>query len=271
MTGHPASPGRIMLCVDGRRPRMLVLLMLLVASAAIAGRASAQGAQYRLCSSGANDGRPCQTHADCPGGACVRAQGVCNDQDGLPCQCFGGTCSAQGACSGGILVGSACDPADNCAAGVDCVGTQMICVDAAGGSSPSAGSPCVTSTQCGAAQCRSTGRICSSEGTTYPEVACAQDADCCTRDTSCPVGGCLSPAMTPTASNTPIRSTPTPVASATLPPASRPPAHMVESVGEGAGCAVATTGDHRFTALLVGVLALGLRRRSLTQPSADRR
>src|SRR5512139_3476706 len=223
-----------MRCAERRGSLIPFLLALLLASAVIAAGASAQGTQYRLCSvPGSSERRPCQTEADCPGGACVLAQGVCDDHDGFQCDCLDGSCS-------------------DCAAGVQCVATQMICGD---------GTPCLRSTQCQVPPCQATGRVCVGDS----PVSCEDDADCCPHQ-SC-LGACLPLAPTPTASVTPIRSSPTPAASATLPPASGPPAHIVEAMGEGAGCAVAGADDRRCVGLLMGALVLGLTRRWLRRRS----
>ena len=180
------------------RQTKLWLLVLVFSVAGFSARAQAEF----LCSAGSNDGNTCEAQGDCPGGACVVVQGVCNDEGGFPCDCPGGTCSGT-ACTGGPFSGQSCYTADNCDAGVACQGSQKVCV---GGSTSGAllppGYPCLNNQQCDSSQCRSTGLVCKA-GTAYSSYPCGQDADCCTAATSCPVGACFSPATVPTPTATP--------------------------------------------------------------------
>ncbi|MGD0946447.1 MAG: hypothetical protein ABSA52_03375 [Candidatus Binatia bacterium] len=257
------------------------LLVLVFSVAGFSARAPAE----LLCSAGSNDGNTCQTHADCPGGACVYVQGVCNDQNGLLCDCPSSTCSAQpacstdssmGTCSGGVFAGVCCDTTYNCDSGVACQESQKVCV---GGST--SGYPCLNDQQCNSSQCRSTGLVCE-EGTDYAGDSCAQDSDCCVQPTTCAVGACFSPAtvLTPTAtaSRTGAAVTPTPSPSVrasvtatvaasptaqTVTPRPRPtqaPAQLYEAIGEGAGCTTVGDGGWSF-AMLAGVVVLWAARR----------
>jgi len=247
------------------RQTKLWLLVLVFSVAGFSAHAQAQATGEFLCSAGSNDGNACQTHADCPGGACVYVQGVCNDQNGLPCDCPGATCNGT-ACTGGPFSGQSCDTAYNCDTGVACQGSQKVCV---GGSASGAllppGYPCLNNQQCDSSQCRSTGLVCKA-GTAYSSYPCGQDADCCTAATSCPVGACFSPATVPTptatASKTRTAATLTPPPTVTpRPHRTQPPAQLYEAIGEGAGCATVGDGGWSFAVLAGAVVLWAARRR----------
>lgn len=167
-----------------------------------------------LCSAGAHDGQPCNSNSDCPDGACVKSQGVCDGgvDDALPCDCPSGTCSesatcfepsaTQGMCSGGTSAGKSCSC--SCAGGRACVGTQQVCV---GGLNK--GFSCLRDSQCPNSQCRSTGLICAS-GTDFAGFSCSSDTDCCSPPGVCGTGSCVAPVSRPTATSTPSPLTPRP-------------------------------------------------------------
>jgi len=260
-----------------RRHRITLLSVLLLSMGTFTAPARAQAGEL-LCSGGSNDGGPCQAHTDCRGGACVVVQGVCNDQNGFPCDCPGATCSGS-TCTGGPFVGQTCDSTYNCDGSVACQGSQKVCVGgSASGTLLPPGYPCLNDQQCDSAQCRSTGRVCN-QNTAFARYSCGQDSDCCTPDTTCPVGGCFSPASVPTPTATASRSgvavTPTPPPSAratatvtpqlTPPPhRTRPPAHgtLYESIGEGGGCTTAGDRGWSLPALAALVVLWVARRRS---------
>jgi hypothetical protein len=183
------------------------------------------------CSSGGQDGASCVADADCPAGACVVVQGVCDggEDNGLLCDCPGGTCGREPACStdpqagtcrGGTNDGPTSDPAIASRAGATCVDTHRVC--AAGASK---GMPCTRDGQCIAAACLASGRRCA--GGDFDGVSCIDAGDC-------PRGTCVDPNAVPT------------------PTASR----------SNDGCAVAPAARRgSAVALLVPLLMLGLRRR----------
>jgi len=87
-----------------------------------------------LCSGGANDSDACESHIDCPGGACVVAQRVCDggDLDGFDCQgnvnCEGSACVATShVCSGGDADSFGCLRGAHCFGGGSCVATGQVC------------------------------------------------------------------------------------------------------------------------------------------------
>jgi len=175
----------------------LVLSLLEVAPAA---------AQARQCSAGANDGQSCSSSTDCPSGACVIIQAVCDggDSDGQACDCAGGTCNSRSlcpttahrfTCSGGDDDGACCDIRNNCSRGTNCVGTQRLCV-----SGDSAGSACLNDGHCPNGTCGSTGMVCRGGD--------ANGFTCASRD-DCPSGTCVIP-VTPTPGSSPLPNTPTP-------------------------------------------------------------
>jgi hypothetical protein len=258
------------------------LLVVLLSAAGFSARVRAQGGGVFVCSGGSNDGKTCEAQGDCPGGACVIVQGVCNDENGFPCYCPDATCGGT-TCTGGPFAGQSCDTAFNCDSGVACEGSQKVC---AGGTT--SGYPCVDDQQCDSLQCRSTGRLCQ-EGTDYAGYSCWQDSDCCLPPTTCAVGACFSPAAVPTPTTpsavtrtaTPSRTgtpaTPTPSSTAgaspatpTVTPRSTPPPRptqarphglLIQAVGEGAGCAVTPGGDGWSFAVLAGAVTLLVARR----------
>ncbi len=169
-----------------------------------------------LCSAGARDGQPCRIQMDCPDGACVIAQGVCDDGNGFPCDCAGSTCSSDSlTCVGGAFADRPCDPSSACAPGTECLGTQRICVGLgdAGSNLLSAGFSCLVDQQCASMQCRSTGLVCG-VGSSYTGFSCGEDSDCCITGSDCPPGICgtVLPTATPTSTTpTPTIPTPTPM------------------------------------------------------------
>lgn len=203
-----------------RKPSPQLLMLLLCLGMVSARMVLAQATGEFLCSAGTKDGQPCNTDDDCPGGVCVISQGVCNggDDDGLPCDCPSGSCSAQatcfdpssvsGSCTGGPYNGQTC--ACNCAGGIACIGSQRVCV---GGTNT--GFSCLNNPQCPGGQCLSTGLFCGSD-TDFPNFTCGADADCCTPPTVCPPGSCQTTVVAATATATAVR-TPTPIRTATAP------------------------------------------------------
>ena len=135
-----------------------VPVALTVSGAAGVRRAAATTAH--VCSGGASDGAPCTVDADCAAGACVLPLGVCDggDDDGLLCDCPGGSCRAAGAacgggpdagiCNGGDADGSCCDRTFSCRGGHACVTTHRLCA-----SGPVKGSPCLADAQCLGSAC----------------------------------------------------------------------------------------------------------------------
>jgi len=231
------------------RVRTLVVGMLLLAAAVVAGRVEAQGTGAFLCSLGTRDGQSCASDGDCPGGVCVLAQGVCDGgtDDGAPCSCAGGTCSGTpvcsadasfGTCSGGPFAGDCCDTDFNCLDGRPCAPTQKVCL---GGDLR--GYPCIRDSQCLGSVCRSTGKFClgvcqsgASSGdlctttddcggaecsSDFQDASCSLDADCCLTGSVCPAGICTVGAVAPTP--TPTRRTPTATAGTAGPTAPRTP------------------------------------------------
>lgn len=176
-----------------------------------------------LCSGGAADGMTCTSDDDCPGGVCVGAKPLCDGggRDGEICQCIGGSCSndvacsqspAMGTCTGGLSAGDCCSVEMNCTDGAACVGSQKLC---AGGARK--GQPCLRNDQCPGSQCVSTGFVCNGgDNAGYP---CVDGADC-------PGGGICGERIatatpTPTVTATPTRTLPggdTPVVTATPTP-----------------------------------------------------
>jgi hypothetical protein len=266
---------------------------LLVSVFSVAGFSARAHAQY-LCSAGSNDGKTCESHGDCPSGACVVVQGVCNDEAGYPCDCPGATCNGT-TCTGGPFSGQSCSTDFNCDTGVACQGSQKVCVGSGESGILPSGYPCLNDQQCESSQCRSTGLVCKA-GTAYSSYPCSQDSDCCIPEASCPAGACFSPAtgVTPTSTATSPRTvtatrtgataTPTPSPSvrasvtATSPTAvisvtpvtptvtPRPhrtllPAQLYEAIGEGAGCATAGDGGWSLAVLAGAVVLWAARRR----------
>ena len=160
-------------------------LVFVVAGASAAERAvrAAVSPVDLLCAGGPRDGAACAADADCPDGACASAQGVCDggDDDGLLCDCAGGSCSAatascssdpgSGTCSGGSAQGRCCRTDFNCAGRRPCVATQKVC---AGGIAK--GMPCLRDGQCAGSTCGSTGRLC--KGGSFDGFSCVDHGDC---------------------------------------------------------------------------------------------
>jgi YVTN family beta-propeller protein len=162
------------------------------------GRSASSEAVF-LCSAGERDGLPCDGSEACPQGVCVIPQGVCDggEDDGLLCDCPGGSCSldvacpadpSRGLCRGGSTDGTCCSPASNCGSRAPCVGTQKLCV---GGVAK--GLPCLDDDQCFDSACHATGRLC--QGGDFDGVGCVDDRDC-------PLGACVDLQATPTATFT---------------------------------------------------------------------
>ena len=169
-----------------------------------------------LCAAGTRDGEPCASDDDCPQGVCTIAVGVCGggSDDGLLCDCPGGTCVAQpscgadvllGICSGGLAHAQCCDTSFNCAGHRPCAATQRVC---SGGLAK--GMPCLSNNQCSGASCTSSGRRCL--GGDFDRVACVDAGDC-------PRGACLAPgeSIPPVATATPTPAPTAPAALATSP------------------------------------------------------
>ncbi|GBD26832.1 hypothetical protein HRbin30_02174 [bacterium HR30] len=163
--------------------------------------ASGQG----VCSSGERDSQPCSEQVDCPGGACVFVQGICDGgtDDGADCECPLSTCGLAfacpndpvlGSCISGLRAGECCDPAFNCSDGSPCAPTQKVCLDG-----PLKGFPCLRDAHCLGSLCWALGRRCD-DG-----YACVDDDDCL--DGTCQGTGNF-PTPTPTSAVTP---SPTPV------------------------------------------------------------
>lgn len=136
-------------------------------------------AEQRLCSAGVRDGQTCREAADCPEGACVVAQAVCDGglDDGFDCDCPESSCSAApacaadpelGTCVGGPNQGTCCDLAFNCRTAAPCRGTQKICL-----AGSLKGFPCLRDEHCRGSVCWATGRVCAEDG-----LPCVNDADC---------------------------------------------------------------------------------------------
>jgi YVTN family beta-propeller protein len=202
------------------------------ARAARAGAAILPGA-VSLCADGERDGSPCATDADCPQGACALALGVCNggSDDGLLCDCPGGTCLAEpscgadpmlGTCTGGPAAAQCCDTSFNCVGRHACVATQRVC---AGGLAK--GMPCLSDSQCPDGACALSGRLC--VGGDFDRVACVDRADC-------PRGACLAPGENVLATAT---ATPTPSPQALAPSAAGP----ANANTSGDGCSIEARHD----------------------------
>ena len=189
------------------------------------------------CSAGTRDAQGCVSDADCPAGACVHVQGVCEGgtDAGLLCDCPGSSCAEAsacgasadaGVCSSGERAGECCDRSFNCGRGGSCVAAYRLCASGA-----SKGLPCTSDSQCVAAACVATGRRCA--GGTFDGTSCAGPGDC-------PQGTCLDPNAAP----------PTAV------PTAKPRG------GDTSGCAIVAPRHATGTAwLLLPALALLLRHR----------
>jgi parallel beta-helix repeat protein len=204
--------------VEVRGAHPAVLILLLAALVLLPHSTSAQITSPFVCSAGAQDGNACTSDADCPAGACVRVQGVCDggDDDGVQCTCAGASCGTEpacsddpglGSCSGGIFAGNCCDPGENCAGGSACSATQKVCLS--GGNK---GFSCLTNAQCAGAVCGSSGNAC--HGGNFDGFACVDDGDC-------PAGQCQGigtptpKVATQTATMSPVPSTSTPIPTGT--------------------------------------------------------
>ncbi|MFI5399098.1 MAG: beta-propeller fold lactonase family protein [Candidatus Binatia bacterium] len=192
-----------------------------------------------LCSAGARDGAACAVDADCPDGACVVAQGVCDGgkDDGLLCDCPGATCVAgatcgtdptMGTCSGGTADGQCCDAQSNCAGNRSCVGTQKVCL-----AGPVRGMSCLRDAQCLGSQCGAIGKSCG--GGDFAGFACVADGDC-------PRGACIVAALR---SATPPATTPTPAA----PGLNSGLTGATGQAQSGGGCEIARSGGARSSVL----------------------
>jgi len=254
----------------------LVLYMGFLANAA------AQPTGEFLCSAGSQDGAPCDTAADCPGGVCVTVQGVCDGgtDDGLPCDCPSGSCSAQAkTCSGGTFSGLSCDPTFNCAGNSPCTGSQQVCV---GGQNQ--GYSCLRDDQCPGSQCRSTGKVC--VGGQFAGYTCTGNADCpsgtCTGAQSTPVATATPRPTSPTATRptpgptTPRPTVPTATRTPTRPPTTPPTAGTLVPTGTptrtwtpGAGTpGVPTNTPAPFTAVVKEDAPMGSRQLTVFDSSA---
>ncbi len=175
----------------------LVFLFVFFHGALQPGAASAQVGQ-RLCSSGANDGQPCSSPEQCPGGVCVVAQGVCEGRvDEVDCDCPGSECLSTpvcsndpeaGTCAGGPYAGECCSVEFNCPDGSPCRGTQKVCL-----TGELEGFACLEDSQCDGSPCVSTGRVCTGDG-----FSCVNSEDCSS-------GTCEGGPLPPTPTTTPTR------------------------------------------------------------------
>jgi YVTN family beta-propeller protein len=157
-----------------------------------AGRQQAAATAPRVCAAGGRDGQACADDNNCPAGACVVPQGVCDggEDDGLLCDCPGGACRAAGnacgadpdagVCQGGEVDGACCDRTFACRDGSACKATRRLC--AAG---PAKGSPCLIDAHCLGTACVASGRRCA--GGAFDGIACIDAPDC-------PAGTCIAPA-----------------------------------------------------------------------------
>jgi hypothetical protein len=217
--------------------------------------AFAQDGSY-LCSAGSRDGQLCISDDDCPGGACVLVQGVCDggDDDGFFCLCPNGTCSTApvcsldpdfGTCAGGVFAGDCCLTDFNCSGGRPCVPTQRVCL---GGEFQAL--PCLRNDHCPGSTCGSTGRFClgicqsglfqgdvcaveeDCDGaecvSDFQDNSCVQDIDCCF-EAPCPAGICTSAVQAP-ATATPTRTPTLPGPSHTPTPDDLTPAPTVTAL-----------------------------------------
>jgi hypothetical protein len=104
------------------------------------------------CSAGSNDDRACTSNDDCPGGACVRTQGVCD---------------------GGDADSIGCDSNGDCP-GAECVATRLVCD---GGDF--SGFACLRNSHCEGDEdgvCKAGGRVCAAGP--FDGLACIADGDC---------------------------------------------------------------------------------------------
>ena len=126
-----------------------------------------------ICSKGSNNGGPCTSNSQCPGGACVIGDVLC----------------------AGATTPHDCESDTDCEPQSPCTLTQKVCD---GGFT---GQYCVDSSTCGGGQCLSTGKYCNG-GRNF---ACVDDTDC-TDNGSCVAGGVGLPEPTLTPTSTPVPS-----------------------------------------------------------------
>jgi hypothetical protein len=207
---------------------------------------SGVGTAGRLCSGGDRQSLPCDGDADCPFGACAGVQGVCDGgaDDGLLCDCPGGTCGGRpvcgidpqrGTCRAGDLDGQCCDRAFNCGDGAACTRTFKLCA-----SGPSKGIPCLDDHHCVGAACIVAERSC--KGGAFHGSSCIDDADC-------PLGACVSPERGPNGGPQP---TPTFTPAISVP---------VGSSHDGGGCTIGGSPARGGAWLLFSTLLLLVARR----------
>jgi len=214
----------------------------------------ATGEGDRLCSGGGADGGACLSDADCAGGACVVGSHVCDGgpDDGLLCDCPGGSCNAgsacaadpgRGTCGGGRHDGLCCDADFDCAGARPCAPTQQTCGDGV-----AKGVPCLRDAHCPGSRCISSGRVCA--GGEYADFACVDDRDC-------PLGVCRQP-VTPTPTPTSLVLTPN-------------GGDGAGSSSGGGGCAVAAPGGAAaaWPALLALLASSALRARRRGRPASS--
>jgi len=119
-----------------------------------------RSADVLRCSGGTAANQACGSHFDCPGGACVLAQKVCD---------------------GGEDDGFGCEGAVNCASGADCVATALVC---SGGDDDSFG--CLRSSNCrGGGSCLATGQACDGGDTASSDYDPFEILFSCTNNASC--------------------------------------------------------------------------------------
>ena len=213
------------------------------------------------CSGGVYGDHVCTTDAECPGGVCARPSSICDGgtDDGLLCDCPGGTCEAAGGCGGdasrgtcrdGRANGLCCDTELACAGNRPCAPSARVC---AGGVAK--GLPCLNDHHCPGSLCSSPATVC--HGGPFDHFACIDDFDC-------PSGVCAG-------GPTPLP-TPTPAAVGTATTRTRKPnggpvttdSADQPSTGGGGGCAVVPTQSSGYEWLLA--LALIAARYGLRRP-----
>jgi hypothetical protein len=170
-----------------RRTTILVLFGAALGAVLATGMPREAGAAPGLlCSAGGNNGDECDFDSDCPNGACVAAQFICEGgtRDTDICDCPESTC-VRGACSGGPRENAACDPANECDGGT-CQQTSRIC-----NAGDLKGFGCANNGQCGdGAVCVANGQFC--WGGSFFKFGCVDDDDC---DPEGDAGICRGPAQ----------------------------------------------------------------------------